>query len=179
MKKLIDILDKADEIISTLFIILIFGDVMLQVFTRITPNTISVQWTVEMGSILLCALIWVGLGMGIKNDSHTRFTLVIDRMPDKARRVSLMLSDLAFIAFNAILAYYTLSMLQFYAEHGNKTTILHWGRHFTMAPMFVGLAFGAVRLLYCIVHSIQHFNDPMERALLKDEAPAAEEEVGE
>ena len=175
MKKLIDILDKVDEIISTLFIILIFGDVMLQVFTRVTPNSISVQWTVEMGSILLCALIWVGLGMGIKNDSHTRFTLVIDKMSDKMRRISLIISDFAFIVFNVILAYYTLTMLQFYASHGNKTTILHWGRQYTMAPMFVGLAFAAIRLLYGIVHSIQHFNDPMERALLQDETPGSEE----
>ncbi len=174
IKKFIGVLDKIDAILSTLLIILIFLDVMLQVFVRVTPNSISVQWTVEMGSMLLCALIWVGLGMGIKNDSHTRFSLIIDRLPGKTRRVFLILADFAFIAFNVILAYYTFTMLKFYADHGNVTQILKWGRQYTMAPMAVGLAFAAVRLLYNIINSIQHFKDPITPQSAEDIAEMAD-----
>ena len=154
-------LDKIDAVISTLLIILIFLDVMLQVFVRITPNSISVQWTVEMGSMLLCALIWVGLGMGVKNDSHTRFALIIDKAPIKVRRAFLIFADIAFIAFNVLLAIYTLRMLTFYADHGNVTQILKWGRQYTMAPMFIGLAYAALRLVYGLCLAIKHYNDPI------------------
>ena len=160
MKKAFDIVKRLDIIASSAVMILIFIDVMLQVFTRITPNTIAVRWTVEMGSILLCAMIWVGLGQGISNKAHIRFTMIVEMFPKKIQKIFDIIGDLVFMAFCCVLAYYTWKMLQFYAINHTATTILRWGKQWTKLPMFIGLVVAAIRLLLCALSTVKHFNDP-------------------
>lgn len=158
MKKALNVVKQLDTIATGVFLILVFVDVMLQVITRITPNTIAVQWTVEMGSMLLCAMLWVGLGPGIQHNAHIRFTMITGLFPKKVQKVFDIFSDLVFMAFCIILAYYTLTMLQFYADHGTSTTILRWGKQWTKAPMFIGLVIATIRLAYAALNTIVHFN---------------------
>ena len=159
MKKALAIIQRLDVIASGIFLILIFVDVLLQVFTRITPNTIAVKWTVEMGSILLCAMLWVGLGQGISHKSHIRFTMLIEAFPPKIQKILEVFGDLVFFAFCLVLAYHTWSMLEFYAEHNTVTTILGWGKQWTKLPMFIGLLVAAVRLALVAVTTLSHLND--------------------
>lgn len=159
MKKALSVVKQLDVIASGSFLILIFIDVMLQVFTRITPNTIAVKWTVEMGSILLCALLWVGLGPGITHKSHIRFTMIIERFSPKIQKIFEVLGDLVFMAFCCILAYYTFTMLQFYAANGTSTTILQWGKQWTKLPMLIGLVVATIRLGYGALNTMSHLND--------------------
>jgi len=161
MNKALDTVKRLDIIASSAIMILIFIDVMLQVFTRITPNTISVKWTVEMGSILLCAMLWVGLGQGISNKAHIRFTMVVEMFPPKVQKIFEVIGDLVFMAFCCVLAYHTFSMLQFYAANGTSTTILRWGKCWTKLPMFIGLVIAAIRLLLCALTTLKHINDPV------------------
>lgn len=139
--------------------VLIFIDVMLQVVTRITPNSIAVRWTVEMGSILLCALLWIGLGQGIAHNSHIRFTMIIELFPPKVQKLFEVFADLVFMAFCCVLAYYTWTMLQFYATNHTATTILQWGKQWTKLPMFLGLVIASIRLAYGSLHILTHLNE--------------------
>ncbi|MCD8148757.1 MAG: TRAP transporter small permease [Clostridiales bacterium] len=132
---------------------------MLQVFTRVTPNTIAVKWTVEMGSILLCALLWVGIGQGISHKSHIRFTMVIEMFPPKIQKIFEVFGDFVYFVFCAILAYYTWSMLQFYAANNTRTTILQWGKQWTKLPMFLGLVVAMIRLALVALTTLSHLND--------------------
>ena len=159
MKKTLAIVKRLDIIASGVFLIFVFIDVLLQVFTRITPNTIAVKWTVEMGSILLCAMLWVGLGQGISHKSHIRFTMVIEMFPQKVQKVFEVLGDLVFMAFCCVLAYYTWTMLQFYADNHTATTILQWGKQWTKLPMFLGLAIAAVRLALVALTTLSRLKD--------------------
>lgn len=159
MKKLLNIVKRLDIIASGIFLLLIFVDVMLQVITRITPNTIAVKWTVEMGSILLCALLWIGLGQGINNKAHIRFTMVVEMFPKKVQKMFEVFGDLVFMIFCCILAYYTWSMLQFYAENNTVTTILQWGKQWTKMPMFLGLIIAAIRLVLVALTTLSHLNE--------------------
>ena len=159
MKKTLEIVKRLDIIASGVFLIFVFIDVLLQVFTRITPNTIAVKWTVEMGSILLCAMLWVGLGQGISHKSHIRFTMVIEMFPPKAQKIFEVFGDLVFMAFCCVLAYYTWTMLQFYADNNTTTTILQWGKQWTKLPMFIGLAVAAVRLALVALTTLSRLKD--------------------
>lgn len=160
MKKAFDIVKRLDIIASGILLILIFIDVILQVLTRFLPDIVTVKWTVEMGSILMCALLWVGMGQGIANDKHIRFTMVVEFLPSKVQKYLRVFSDLVFAAFCAVLAYHTVTMLQFYADHNNVTTILQWGKQWTKLPMLIGLIIGVIRLLLVALSTIKHLNDP-------------------
>lgn len=159
MKKALDIIKRLDIIASGIFLILIFIDVLLQVFTRVTPNTIAVKWTVEMGSILLCAMLWVGMGQGITHKSHIRFTMVVEALPPKLQKIFEVFGDLVFLVFCLVLAYHTLTMLQFYADHNTVTTVLGWGKQWTKLPMLIGLLVAAVRLALVALTTLSHLND--------------------
>ena len=159
MKRTLDIVKRLDVIASGIFLILVFGDVMLQVITRITPNTIAVKWTVEMGSILLCAMLWVGLGQGIEHKAHIRFTMIVEMFPKKVQKLFEVFGDLVFMAFCCILAFYTWRMLQFYAANNTATTILRWGKQWTKLPMFIGLVVASIRLALVALTTVSHLSD--------------------
>ncbi|MDR1317771.1 MAG: TRAP transporter small permease subunit, partial [Spirochaetales bacterium] len=74
MKTKISALFRIDEVISAVLLICIFIDVALQVISRLTPGN-AIFWTVEMGEILLAALIWMSVGPAVLRNSHVRFDL--------------------------------------------------------------------------------------------------------
>ncbi|MCC8189477.1 MAG: TRAP transporter small permease, partial [Planctomycetes bacterium] len=124
--------------------------VLLQVYSRLAPGT-APRWTVEMGSILLGALIWMGLGSGVETGSHIRFDMLIALLPPRYRRWFDLAANLFFAAFLILLSIYTMQMLIWYGRMGSKTTLLGWNKGWTKLPMFVGLVVAAVRVLYLIV----------------------------
>ena len=169
MKKILKILSELDIYASGILLILMFLDCMLQILTRVAPTT-APKWTVEMGTILMCAMLWIGMGQGVRDEAHIRFTMIVDLFPRKAQKAFLILGDAVFLVFSVILAYYSFRMLEFYAQNHQSTTILGWEKCYTKAPMFIGLVVVVIRLAYGIVRGIVHFNDPA------DDSAAAETE---
>lgn len=164
MKKLLTHLRTFDLAISGFLLALIFVDIMLQVYSRLAPGT-APKWTVEMGSILLCALLWMGLGAGVQQNAHIRFDMVIGFFPPKIRKIFDIFGNVVFAAFLILLSYYTFRMLEWYMKVGSTTTILEWNKGWTKLPMLIGLLIATIRLLHVIVVSIVHFNDsPDEQA---------------
>lgn len=160
MKKLLPYLKTLDLAISGIILALIFVDILIQVYSRLAPG-MAPRWTVEMGSILLCALLWMGLGSGVQSGSHIRFDMLINMLPEKARRFFDIVGNIFFALFLILLSYYTLDMLRWYMRLGSTTTFLEWNKGWSKMPMFIGLVIASVRVLHVIANSIIHFNDPV------------------
>jgi len=139
-------LKRLDVFIVTLLTIAAFVNVMLQVFSRIMPFRV-VPWTVEMGEILLTAIIWMGLGLAVLNNSHVRFDMLLTKMPHKAKKVLYITGNLGFAIFLGILAYHTISLIEFLHRIDNRTPMLRWPRAYIRLPVFIGSVIGALRMI--------------------------------
>jgi len=146
MGKVINFLKRLDIIIVTLLMVSAFVNVMLQILSRIMPFRV-VPWTVEMGEHLLVAIIWMGLGLAVLNNSHVRFDMLLSKMPYKAKKIFYVAGNIIFAIFLGIIAYYTLVLLEFHLRVDNRTPMLRWNRAYIRAPVLIGCVVGAVRML--------------------------------
>ncbi len=164
MKKALRFLKNLDLTISALILALIFLDIMLQVYSRLAPGH-APRWTVELGSILLCALLWMGIGSGVQSNSHIRFDMLIALFPPRIRKIFDIIGNVFFAVFLILLSIYTMQMLIWYMELGTTTTLLGWNKGWSKMPMFIGLVIASVRLLHVIFNSIVEFNKdaPVEK----------------
>ena len=146
MGKILNFLKRLDVTIATLVMIAIFINVMLQILSRILPFRV-VPWTVEMGEILLAAVIWMGIGLGVLNNSHVRFDLLLTKLPYKTKKKFYIIGNIIFAVFLLILAYHAVSLLEFYIKTNTRTPQLRWNRAYIRAPVLIGCVIGAIRMV--------------------------------
>ncbi|MDR1179254.1 MAG: TRAP transporter small permease [Spirochaetales bacterium] len=137
---------RIDEIIAGIILICIFTDVMLQVISRLTPGN-AIFWTVEMGEILLAALIWMSVGPAVLRNSHVRFDLILIKTPPKIRKYLYVFGNIIFAVFLILISVILVQLMDFYKNHNTVTASLQWNKFYVRIPMLVGSIIGAVRLL--------------------------------
>ncbi len=147
MKTITNILKKIDTIVATIVMAIIFFDVLLRIISRVLPGN-AISWTVELGEVLLAALIWFGMSAGISNDSHVAFDIFLKNRSKKTKKVVGILSNLLFIAYLALLGFMTFNLLNFYIIKGTTTTILGIPMYMVRLPILLGSALGIIHLIF-------------------------------
>jgi len=153
MKKILKKISHIDYFLISIAMIAIYGDVMLQVLGRVTPGS-SFSWTVEMGQILLGALIWLGISVGVRERTHVSFTMLIELLPAKIRKCVDVLDDITFIIYLLSIAYFSYMMISTYFRLGKMSSLLHINIGFLRLPMLIGTIFGAVVLIIKVVNEV-------------------------
>jgi len=146
MEKPLNILKRLDVIIATTFLLCVFIDVMLQILSRLVPGN-AIPWTVEMGEILLAGIIWMGIGLGVLNNTHVRFDLLLTKLSHGKKKIFYVTGNIVFAVFLLILAFYAIELLSFYIKSNTRTPSLRWNKAIIRAPVFIGCVVGSVRML--------------------------------
>jgi TRAP-type C4-dicarboxylate transport system permease small subunit len=136
---------RLDEIAAGLILIGIFVDVALQVISRLTPGN-AIFWTVEVGEMLLAALIWMAVGPATLSNSHVRFDLVLLKMPPKMRKYLYIFGNIIFAFFLLLIAFFLIQLMNFYKHNNTVTTGLQWNKFYVRIPMLLGCVIGTIRL---------------------------------
>ena len=137
---------RIDEIFAGIILACVFIDVALQIISRLTPGN-AIFWTVEVGEMLLAALIWMSIGPAVLSSSHVRFDLVLMKLPSKMRKYMYIFGNIIFAVFLLLIAYFLLDLMQFYKNNNTVTTGLRLNKFYVRIPMLVGCLIGTVRLL--------------------------------
>ena len=143
---ILNTLKHLDVFIATMLMLFAFLNILLQIMSRLTPGRV-VHWTVEMGEILIVAIIWMGIGLGVLNSTHVRFDMLLVKLPHKAKKIFYVVGNVIFAVFLVIIAYYTIDMLSFHIRADNRTPALRWNRAIIRAPVLIGSVIGVIRLL--------------------------------
>ena len=147
MKRVIHFVLRLDCYIAPIIVLLLFIDVLLQVASRLTPGA-ALSWTVEMGSVLLGALIWMGLSVGIREEAHVRFTILSGRSSEKVQLGIRFVNNLLFIAYLLLLAVFIVQMMTTYLNLGRMSVMLGINMAWVRMPMIIGCCFSALLLLF-------------------------------
>jgi TRAP-type C4-dicarboxylate transport system permease small subunit len=137
---------RIDEIVAALILVCIFVDVTLQVVSRLTPGN-AIFWTVEVGEMLLAALIWMSIGPATLSNSHVRFDLILLKMSSKSRKYLYIFGNIIFAFFLVLIAFYLSQLMNFYRNNNTVTTGLQWNKFYVRIPMLLGCIIGTIRLL--------------------------------
>lgn len=137
---------KLDEYICVILLIAIFIDVCLQILSRVLPGN-AISWTVEVATILLGALIWMGISMSISKGGHIAFDLFTINLTKKVRKKFRIAGNIIFIVYFCILSKIIYSLLLYYLEIGQCTTLLRINLFYVRLPMMVGCIATILKLI--------------------------------
>ncbi|MCP4405101.1 MAG: TRAP transporter small permease [bacterium] len=146
MKFMRKVLKNIEVYIGALLLAVAFIDVMLQVLSRILPGN-AISWTVELGEILLGAIIWIGIGAGVVIDDHVNLDFVVKRFPERVKKYLGVLNNIFFIIYLLLLGGLTYDLMLTYVRFDSKTTMLRLGLYWVRFPIVVGCVLAIIRLL--------------------------------
>lgn len=145
MKRVLHSLKGLDGTVGYLLLFVILVVVFLQIMSRVLPgNTIS--WTLEVSEMLLGALIWLNISVGIISGAHVSFDLVVRRLPHRLQKFVVLLNNAIFIAYLVLLAAFTVQVLDYYLVLGAKSTILQISMFWVRLPILIGCIVTIIRL---------------------------------
>lgn len=145
MKRVLTFLKNLDGTVGYLLLFVILIVVFLQIMSRVLPgNTIS--WTLEVSEMLLGALIWLNISVGIISGAHVSFDLVVRRLPHRIQKIVVLLNNAIFIAYLVLLAAFTMQVLDYYLVLGAKSTILQISMFWVRLPILIGCVATIIRL---------------------------------
>lgn len=86
MKKLISFLDKFEDVVSIIFLVILSITVLIQVFCRYVLNS-PLTGTEELARFAFIWMIFVGSAYVIKHGGHIGVEAIVMYLPDKVRKV--------------------------------------------------------------------------------------------
>lgn len=128
---------------SLLFIILVV--VFLQILSRVLPGN-AISWTLEVSEMLLGALIWMNISVGVISGAHVSFDLIVRKLPHKAQKFMVLLNNGIFIVYLLLLGGFTVQVLDYYLVLGAKSTILQISMFWVRMPILIGCIMTVTRL---------------------------------
>lgn len=112
IKKISNIIDKIEEYFLVLSFLIMVSVIFLQVIMRYVFNN-SLIWSEELGKFIFVWISWIGIVIGHKRKEHIAITIIIDKLPNKAKKFIDLLAEIILIAICAITTYYAILMMNF------------------------------------------------------------------
>jgi TRAP-type C4-dicarboxylate transport system permease small subunit len=134
-----------DGTVGYLLLFVIMVVVFLQIASRILPTN-SISWTLEVSEMLLGALIWLNISVGIISGAHVSFDLLVRRLPHRAQKFMVLLNNAIFIVYLVLLGAFTVQVLNYYLLLGSRSTILQISMFWVRMPILIGCVVTILRL---------------------------------
>ena len=150
----------------TLMFIFVFGNVIGRYFFHITY-----YWTDELSRYLMISLAFLGMGLAMRQGSHSSFNILQNILSDKQRRLLRIIVLVITFAFMALFCY--LGLLYSIRNMNNRTEALRWrnGLWYLMIP-----AGGLLFIWHTLMISRQYVNQS-RKADIEREIAAGDELV--
>jgi TRAP-type C4-dicarboxylate transport system permease small subunit len=98
------VVDHIEEVLSGVFFASVLLLVLVQIFCRYILNS-PLTWSEELARYLFVWVVFLGASTAIKSRSHTRFSLLLQRLPERGQRILVIVGNMSLLPFLAILIY--------------------------------------------------------------------------
>lgn len=146
MSKVVKVLDFIDRWAGPVILFVIIIDVFLQVLSRVLPGN-SISWTVELGQILLGALVWLSISEGVKKGAHVNFDIIIRKFSKGTQKTMEIVNNGLFTLYLVLMGTFTVQLLEYYTRLGSKSTILQISMFWVRMPILIGCILTVITLI--------------------------------
>lgn len=172
--------DHLEEFLLVVLLVLISCVMMLQVIVRkvsvLAPDVIQpLTWAEEFCRFMWIMSVFLSLPYTIRKGNMLRVNVLIDLLPQVARKVVNLVVDLIVAGSMGLLAWYSVGVVKDIAASGEPSPAMLWPMAIIYAVMLIGYVLGALRGLEMFAIHIQHFNEKELTTLEQTMADAAEE----
>lgn len=139
----------------SLIVSLIFINVVLRLFDTTLP------WAGELSRYLFVWMVYLGISYCIKERRHLRVTAFVDLLPLRGRKVASVFSDVIFLVYSVLVAYYGYLITAEAISRGQVAPALEISVGVLYASILVGGVLSIFRLIASIHSTLSH-HDPVE-----------------
>ena len=164
-----------EETLLVVLLVLISCIELIQVIYRNLPFVDALTWPEEFCRFAWIWSVFLSLPFTIRKGSMRRVSVLVDMLPQAARKVVNILIDLINAAVMAVLFKYSIEVVGKIRESAEASPAMTWPMWIVYSIMLVGFALGAVRGIQMAVIHVMHFNEKELSTLEQTMAEAAEE----
>ena len=164
-----------EETLLVVLLVLISCIELIQVIYRNLPFVDALTWPEEFCRFAWIWSVFLSLPFTIRKGSMLRVSVLVDMLPQAARKVVNILIDLINAAVMAVLFKYSIEVVGKIRESAEASPAMTWPMWIVYSIMLVGFALGAVRGIQMAVIHVMHFNEKELSTLEQTMAEAAEE----
>lgn len=167
--------DHFEETLMAIFLVLITCVMMLQVVIRKIPFIPSLQWAEEFCRFMWIMSVFISLPYTIRKGNMLRVSVLLDLLPQVARKIVNLIVDVIIIACMGLLGYHSIGVVTKIAGSGELSPAMLWPMYLIYAVMLLGFVLATLRGIQMFVIHILHFNEKELSTIEQTMADAAEE----
>ena len=127
--------------------------VIINVFSRYFFNA-PIAWVEEVATSCFVYTVFVGAAWCLRTRQHVGVDLLVDRLPEKAREVVHLLTDIVILVLNGYVTY--LSVLFMRSSKVKTMPILKISSVYLNASLTIGFGLMAIYSLVNLIQDIRH-----------------------
>jgi len=143
----------------------------VQVFMRYVMQS-SLGWSEELARYIFVWLVYISISYGSQLMRHIKIDAGLFLFPKFLRPWIVLLAEIAFMVFAAIIAYYALKLVQRQMMIGSASTALNIPMWIVYSAPFVGMSLTAFRQLQAVIWRLKHWNHSPEEVAAQDAGKA-------
>ncbi|MGD9567657.1 MAG: TRAP transporter small permease [Sedimentibacter sp.] len=154
MKKVLDFLDNFEERAITVILPLMVFVVFMATFFRFTKLMI-IPWSEELARYLMIWIVFLGIGVGAKNNAHFTVDNFVNALPKSTHKASFILRTIIIVGFCGFMTYTSIGLVQRLAAMGQRTPALQLPTWAIYSAIPVGLTLMVVRSLQYAIRKLK------------------------
>lgn len=167
--------DSFEETLLVIFLFLITVVEMVQVIIRNVPWIPALTWAEEFCRFMWIGSVFISLPFTIRRSSMLRVNVLMDMLPQVARKIVNMFVDVVTIASMSLLAYHSISVIQKIRASAETSPAMRWPMWIVYICVIVGFTLGAIRGVQMLLIHIRDFSKREKSTIEKTMEEAAEE----
>jgi TRAP-type C4-dicarboxylate transport system permease small subunit len=143
--KLVSAFDRLEDII----LVTMFSGMVAVIFYQVIMRYVfsnSSSWSEELGKFLFVWISWLGISIGARRMEHIKISLVVDKMPFKAARLTNLLTELIVIIISGITAWYAYTLV--ISQYSVPFAAIKISMSFGYLAVLVGCFLMCIRSIY-------------------------------
>lgn len=177
MKKIVAFLDEHfEEALLVIMLILITVVEFLQVVIRNIPWIPALKWAEEFCRFCWIWSVFLSLPYTIKRGSMLRVNVLMDLLPQKARKIINISVDFINAIVMIVLGYYSIGVVDLIKKSGETSPAMEWPMWIIYSVMLLGFFLGAFRAVQQGVLHIRNFKED-QLSTIEQTMKDAEEEA--
>jgi len=146
VKRVAWFIDNAEEILAGSMlmatVVLLFMQVVLRYFFGK-----SIAWTEEMSRYTFMWMVYIAASLAAKQDTHIRVTAQLSILPESLRRYVLLVADLLWLAFNAVVIWEGISLFQNMGQFRLVSGSMGWDLRYVFLILPIGFLAMSIRII--------------------------------
>jgi len=157
-----NLLNRADEFFSCLFLAGMCIIIAMQVFNRYVLGN-SLDWSEELGRYLFIWAVYIGCSYAMKEDRHLEVTVIRHFFGSKLERISTIIAYTLSIVFNIICIVFGIKMFIFLINTGQNSPAMEIKMYWVYLSIPLGMGLMAFRTLERVIKLFSKRNSNLNK----------------